>query len=109
MVSFKRSKGCSRFGDDVSIGPHLWMLHAICNIDKHRHLNVVSTHSIVSAHIEGEVPPELVPRSMTAGLGLLDLLRDTGYEHLVKVEVVIEVCFQRPWAGASQPSIWVSV
>ncbi len=97
-------EGLQPFRDDDSIGPHLWMLHAICNIDKHRHLNVVSTHSIVSAHIEGEVPPELVPRSMTAGLGLLDLLRDTGYEHLVKVEVVIEVCFIDPGLEQASPA-----
>ena len=86
-------EGLQPFRDEISIGPHLWMLRAICNIDKHRHLNVVSTHSIASAHIDGEVPPELVPRSMTGGLGLLDLLRGTGYEHQVKVDVVVEVCF----------------
>lgn len=81
------------FRDEITIGPHLWMLHSICNIDKHRHLNVVSTHYIASAHIEGKVPPELVPRSVTGGLGLLEVLRGTGYEHLVKIDAVVEVCF----------------
>ena len=27
------------------IGRHLWMLHSLCNIDKHRHLNVVASNS----------------------------------------------------------------
>ena len=54
------------FRDETGIGQHLWMLHAICNIDKHRHLNVVSTHYI---------------------------LRDTGYGDLVKGDALVEVCF----------------
>ncbi len=29
-------------------GDHLWMLHSMCNIDKHRHLNVVATHSVTN-------------------------------------------------------------
>ena len=91
------------FGDEISVGPHLWMLHAICNIDKHRHLNVVSTHSVVGAHIEGEVPAELVPRSMTRGVGLVYLLRGTDYEHLVKVDVAVGVCFRDPDLERASP------
>ena len=30
------------------IGRHLWMLHSVCNIDKHRHLNVVALHSFTN-------------------------------------------------------------
>ena len=54
------------FRDEIVIGPHLRMLHAICNIDKHRHLNVVSTHYV---------------------------LRETGYAHQGDVSEVVEVCF----------------
>ena len=96
-------EGLQPFRDETGIGPHLRLLHEICNIDKHRHLNVVSTHSQASAHIEGEVPPRLVPRSMTAGLILLDLLRGTGYEDQVKVDVVVGVCFIDPELEEANP------
>ena len=44
------------------IGSHLWMLHTICRIDKHRYLNVVNFHSIVSAPVteDGKVKPEAI-------------------------------------------------
>lgn len=64
------------FRDAINIGPHLWMLRTICNIDKHRHLNVVSTHYI---------------------------MRDTGYEHRVKDGVVVEVCFRDPKLEEASP------
>ena len=35
------------FNDGGGVGAHLSMLNAICNIDKHRHLNVVATHSSI--------------------------------------------------------------
>ena len=35
---------CSDVGE---VGKHLLMLKSICNIDKHRHLNVIATHSLV--------------------------------------------------------------
>ena len=34
------------------IGAHLWMLHIICNIDKHRRLNVVDMHSMTETYQE---------------------------------------------------------
>lgn len=90
----KMIEGLQPFRDDINIGPHLWLLRTICNIDKHRHLNVVSTHSITSAHIEGEVPAGLLPSSMTRGLALFGMLEGSGYEHLVKADTVVDVCFR---------------
>ena len=87
-------EGLQPFRDAADIGPHLWMLYTICNIDKHRHLNVVSTHSVISAHIEGEVPDGLLPGSLSRGLVLYDVLEDSGYEHLVKGDIVVDVCFR---------------
>ena len=87
-------EGLQPFRGVVNIGPHLWMLYTVCNIDKHRHLNVVSTHSIASAHIEGEVPAGLLPSSMTRGLALFKMLEGSGYEDLVKADIVIDVCFR---------------
>ena len=45
-----------------SVGLHLGMLDSICNIDKHRYLNVVNFHSIVSAPVteDGKVKPEAI-------------------------------------------------
>ena len=87
-------EGFQPFRDVGNIGPHLWMLHTICNIDKHRHLNVVSTHSIAGAHIEGEIPTGLSPPSITRGLVLPVMLEGSGYEHLVKADTVVDVCFR---------------
>ena len=75
------------------IGAHLWMLHSICNIDKHRHLNVVNLHSSSTAHLEGDVDPSLT-HGQTAGLGLLTVLRGTGQEDKVKIDVATDVCFR---------------
>ena len=36
------------FQKDGDIGSHLWMLNCICNIDKHRHLNVVALHEFTN-------------------------------------------------------------
>ena len=87
-------EGCQPFRHDSNIGLHLRMLHTICNIDKHRHLNVVSTHSIASAHVEGEVPAGLLPSSMTRGLALFGMLEGSGYEHLIEADTVVDVCFK---------------
>ena len=80
--------------ETTRLDPHLWMLNVICNIDKHRHLNVVSTHSVVSAHVEGEVPAGLLPTSFTRGLAVVAMLEGSGYEDLAKPDVVVDVCFQ---------------
>ena len=75
------------------IGPHLRMLHAICNIDKHRHLNVVDMHTIASAYPDGEIPAGLLPPGMTGGLALYSYLKGNDQRHLVKPRAVVDVCF----------------
>lgn len=85
--------GFQPYRSQHGVGPDLWMLHSICNIDKHRHLNVVNLHSVSTAHIEGEVDPELT-HGQTGGVGLLTLLRGTEQEDKVKVDVVVDVCFR---------------
>ena len=91
------------FQDNRSVGPHLWMLYWICNIDKHRHLNVVNTHSVIAAHLEGDVPPELEHLATTRGTALMDWLRGTVHEHLVKIDVVVDVCFRDAELKAASP------
>ena len=88
---------------DNRAGPHLWMLNVICNIDKHRHLNVVSTHSMVSAHVEGEVPAGLLPSSLTRGLAVVGMLEGSGYQDLVKPDVVVDVCFRDEGLESGSP------
>ena len=96
-------EGVQPFGDSTNIGPHLGMLHAICNIDKHRHLNVVSTHSMVSAHVEGEVPAGLLPPSLTRGLAVVTMLAGSGYEDLAKPDAVVDVCFEDSELESASP------
>lgn len=91
------------FQDNRSVGPHLWMLHKICNIDKHRYLNVVNTHSVTGAHLEGHVPPELEHLATNRGTTLWYSLRDTVHEHLVKIDVVVDVCFRDADLEAASP------
>ena len=81
------------YQSNKGIGSHLWMLHSICNIDKHRYLNVVNLHSFSTAQLEGEVDPELT-HGQTGGLGLLALLKGTEQESKVKIDVVVDVCFR---------------
>ena len=79
---------------DGGLGSHLWMLHSICNIDKHRYLNIANLHTYANAHLEGEVPPSLVPRGMTGGLGLLGILKGTEHEAKIKFDIIVDVCFR---------------
>ena len=85
--------GFQPYRSQDGVGPHLWMLHSICNIDKHRYLNVVNVHSVSTAHLEGEVDSELT-HGQTGGVGLLTLLRGTEQEDKVKIDVVVDVCFR---------------
>ena len=91
------------FQDNRSVGPHLWMLYTICNIDKHRYLNVVNTHSVIAAHLGGDVPPELEHLATIRGTDLMDWLRGTVHEHLVKIDVVVDVCFRDAELEAASP------
>ena len=69
------------------------MLRSICNIDKHRHLNVVNMHSFLTAHVEGDVDLALT-HGQTGGLGLLNTLRNTGEKDKVRIDAVVDVCFR---------------
>ena len=91
------------FQDNQSVGPHLWMLYRICNIDKHRYLNVVNTHSVTGAHLEGHVPSELEYLATTRGTEVWYSLRGTVHEHLVKIDVVVDVCFRDADLEAASP------
>ena len=97
------------FRNGYQVGPHLGMLHAICNIDKHRHLNVVSTHSMVSAHVEGEVPAGLLPSSLTRGLAVVGMLEGSGYEDRVKADTVVDVCFRDEELESASPGYGSSI
>ncbi len=75
-------------------GTHLWMLHLICNIDKHRHVNVVNLHSTATAHLRDDSVPTTLTHGMKSGLALLEYLKGTGYEDRVEIEVETDVCFR---------------
>ena len=80
------------FQDHGEVGSHLLMLNSICNIDKHRRLNVVALHSSSTAHLEEGIDPELTGGT-TGGLDLLDILRGTAQEDKVRIEVITDICF----------------
>ena len=91
------------FLSDSPTGRDLWMLQLVCNIDKHRHLNVVNTHSIANAYIEaGAVPSELV-HGIESGLALLTYLKGTPYERFIRLDVVVDVCFRDTELTESNP------
>ena len=77
-------------GETVS---YLWTLNSMCNIDKHRHLNIVGRYSNMDAHLEGEIEPGLLPDGSIGGLSLDQHLKDTGHEHKLVLDVDFEVCF----------------
>lgn len=77
-----------------AVGGHLWMLHLICNIDKHRHLNVANLHSIATAHLRDDNVPTTLTHGTKAGLALLTYLKGTDNEDQVEIEVVTDVCFR---------------
>ena len=96
-------KGFQPYRENGGIGAHLWMLHSVCNIDKHRHLNVVNVHSSATASLEGDVEPGLIPPGMTGGLLLLDWLAGTRHEDQVKIDVRVGVCFRDDELEAASP------
>ena len=99
----KLIEGFQPYRENGGIGAHLWMLNSVCNIDKHRHLNVVNVHSSATASLEGEVEPGLIPPGTTGGLLLLDWLADTRHEDQVKVDVRVGVCFRDDELEAASP------
>ena len=76
------------------IGHHLWMLHLICNIDKHRHLNVVNTHTLESAQFKEGIEPPRLPSRVTGGTALYYDVQGTEHEDKVEPHVVADVCFR---------------
>ena len=77
---------------DGAVGAHLWMLHSICNIDKHRHLNIVALHETAGAHLKEGTDPDLANR-MGGGLALLNMLKGSQHEDKVSIDVVVDICF----------------
>ncbi len=86
-----------------ALGAHLWMLHLICNIDKHRYVNVVNLHSIATAHLRDDSVPRTLTHGMKSGLALLTYLKGTGYEDRVEIEVATDVCFRDPELEGASP------
>ena len=80
------------FQEDGVVGSHLWMLNSICNIDKHRHLNVVALHSSSTASLKEGADPSLTGH-MEGGLILVQMLKGTEHEDKVNIEVVTDFCF----------------
>ena len=91
------------FQTDCPIGRDLWMLQLVSNIDKHRHLNVVNTHSIANAHIEEDSIPKCMTHGVESGLALLTYLRGTPYERFIRMDVVVDVCFRDTELTTSNP------
>ena len=83
------------FHEDGVVGSHLWMLNSICNIDKHRQLNVVALHSWSTASLKEGTDPNLTGR-MVRGLALVQRLRGTEHEGKVSIEVITDICFMDP-------------
>ena len=75
------------------IGRHLWMLHLVCNIDKHRHLNVVNTHTLESAQFKEGIKPPRLPSRVIGGTALYYDVQGTEHEDKVEPHVVADVCF----------------
>lgn len=85
------------------IGRHLWMLHLICNIDKHRHLNVVDTHTSLSARFKEGVEPPRLPSRIRRGTSLYYDMQGTEHEDLVEPHVMVDVCFWNEEIVAASP------
>ena len=79
---------------DRSVGQHLWMLHLICNIDKHRYLNVINLHSLTNAHLKDYSVPTDLTYGLTSGSALWTFLKGTEYEDRVEIDVETAVSFR---------------
>ena len=78
--------------EQYKVGAHLQMLHAICNIDKHRYLNVVALHSSSTACMEEGIDLEST-HGIAGGLALWQAVKGTDLEDKVNIEVTADVCF----------------
>ena len=74
-------------------GLFLRILRSICNIDKHRHLNLVDHYSSMSAHLKEDVESELLPKGLSGGMSLYLYLEESGEEHKIELDVELQVCF----------------
>ena len=90
------------FNKDSVVGPHLKMLHSICNIDKHRYLNVVAEHTREDIHLKEDADPNLT-YPITGGQVLWDMLKGTKDEDKVEIEVITDVCFMDKDLGDASP------
>ena len=80
------------FQENGNTGSYLSTLNNICNIDKHRHLNLVGRYSNIDAHLEGQVVSGLLPDGFSGGLSLYQYLKGTGHEGKIVLDVDLEVC-----------------
>ena len=87
-------EGLQPYHTHSPVGAHLWMLHSICNIDKHRYVNVVNLHSTATAYLLDDDVPRQLTHGVKSGLALLTYLKGTGYEDRVEIDVVTDVCFR---------------
>ncbi len=85
------------------IGRHLWMLHLICNIDKHRYLNVVNTHTSLDARFKDGVEPPRLPSRLIGGTALYYDVQGTEHEDSVELRVMVDVCFRDEEIVAASP------
>ena len=81
------------YQDRSGTGSLLWILHSICNIDKHRHLNLVDQYSSMSAHLKEDVKRELLPEGLSGGLSLYLYLEGTGEEHKIELDIDLRIIF----------------
>ena len=85
------------------IGHHLWMLRLICNIDKHRHLNVVNTHTSLDARFKEGIEPPRLPSRIIGGTALYYDVQGTEHEDSVEPHVTVDVCFHDPEIEMASP------
>ena len=90
------------------IGRHLWMLHVICNVDKHRHLNVVNTHTLESAQFKEGVAPFRLPSGVSGGTPLFFEAQGTEHEDKVEPHVIADVCFRDDDIESASPGYGTS-
>ena len=84
------------------------MLHIICNVDKHRHLNVVNTHTLESAQFKEGIKPFRLPSGASGGTPLYYEAQGTGNEDKVEPHVIADVCFRDAEIESASPGYGTS-
>ena len=90
------------------MGHHLLMLRLICNIDKHRHLNVVNTHTSLDARLKEGIELPRLPSRVRGGTALLYDVQGTEHEDRVEPHVMVDVCFHDPEIESASPGYGTS-